>query len=98
MIGGASSILLIRRIFSIFNAKYLYIVFTVFFIASSTLYGGAPSINTFIIGRIIVELGRNGICIDVFILLSVNVTDKERPAYLGLTYIRLYYFLSCTVC
>ena len=53
--------------------------------AGSALCGGAPSLDAFIVGRVIAGLGGNGMYMGVLTLLSVNTSDKERPAYLGLT-------------
>lgn len=85
LIGGASGVLLIGRLFSLFNAKHLYIGSTIFFMAGSALCGGAPSQNAFIVGRVVAGLGGNGMYMGVLTLLSVNTNDKERPMYLGLT-------------
>ena len=41
--------------------------------------------DAFIVGRVITGLGGNGMYMGVLTLLSVNTSDKERPAYLGLT-------------
>ncbi|KAL8695938.1 MAG: hypothetical protein Q9201_007895 [Fulgogasparrea decipioides] len=85
LIGGSSSVLLIGKVFDLFDAKYLYICFTIFFMAGSALCGGAPSLDAFIVGRVIAGLGGNGMYMGVLTLLSVNTNDKERPTYLGLT-------------
>ena len=77
--------LLIGRIFGIADAKYLYIGFTILFLAGSALCGAAPTMNAFIVGRVIAGLGGNGMYLGVLTLLSVNTSAKERPAYLGLT-------------
>ena len=85
LIGGASTVLLIGKLFGMFNAKHLYVGSTILFMAGSALCGGAPSMNAFIVGRVITGLGGNGMYMGVLTLLSVNTSDKERPVYLGLT-------------
>ena len=85
LIGGSSTVLLVGTIFSIFDAKHLYICFTVLFLAGSALCGGAPTMNAFIVGRVIAGFGGNGMYMGVLTLLSVNTSIKERPAYLSLT-------------
>ena len=37
-----------------------------------------------IVGRVLAEMGGNGMYIGVVTLLSVQTTDVERPTYLGL--------------
>ncbi|KAL9005110.1 MAG: hypothetical protein Q9188_002098 [Gyalolechia gomerana] len=44
--------------------------------AGSALRGGAPSINAFIVGRVIAGLGGTGMYMGVLTLLSVNTNDK----------------------
>ena len=85
MVGGASSVLFIGKIFGLCDAKHLYICFTILFMAGSALCAGAPGMNAFIVGRVIAGLGGNGMYMGVLTLLSVNTSGKERPAYLGLT-------------
>ena len=76
--------LLVGKLFSLFNAKHLYIGSTVLFMIGSALCGGAPSLDAFIVGRVIAGLGGNGMYMGVLTLLSVNTNNKERPVYLGL--------------
>ncbi|KAL8776860.1 MAG: hypothetical protein Q9194_002889 [Teloschistes cf. exilis] len=85
LIGGVSGVLPICKLFGLFNAKYLYIGSIILFMAGSALCGGAPTTNTFIIGRVIAGLGGNGMYMGTLTLLSVNTSDKERPMYIGLT-------------
>ncbi len=49
----------------------------------SALCGAAPSINAFIVGRVIAGVGGNGMYLGAQTLLSVSTSDTERPMYLG---------------
>ncbi len=72
------------KLYGLFNAKYLYIISVVLFMVGSAICGAAPTVNAFIVGRVIAGAGGNGMYIGVLTLLSVNTSDKERPAYLAL--------------
>ncbi|KAL8725088.1 MAG: hypothetical protein Q9166_007582 [cf. Caloplaca sp. 2 TL-2023] len=82
---SVSGVLPICKLFGLFNVKYLYISSIILFMAGSALCGGAPSINAFIVGRVVAGLGGNGMYMGTLTLLSVNTNDKERPMYIGLT-------------
>lgn len=84
MIGGLGVILSVGKLYGLFNAKHLYITSVILFLAGSALCGAAPSMNAFIVGRVIAGIGGNGIYFGVMTLISVNTNDKERPMYLGL--------------
>lgn len=83
-IGGVGAVLPLGRMYALFDAKWLYIFFVVLFCAGSALCGGAPNMDTFIVGRVIAGVGGIGIYLGVMTLLSVNTTTTERPLYLGL--------------
>ena len=83
-IGGVSVVLPFGRLYALFNAKWLYIAFCILFLAGSALCGGAPTMDAFIVGRVIAGLGGIGMYLGVMTLLSVNTTPTERPMYLGL--------------
>jgi len=68
-----------------FNAKYLYLMCVTLFEAGSVLCGGAPSMNAFIVGRVICGLGGAGMYTGVMVLLTVTTLEHERPAYFSLT-------------
>ncbi|KAI9703719.1 MAG: hypothetical protein M1836_007489 [Candelina mexicana] len=70
--------------FGLFNAKWLYIISVVIFEASSALCGAAPNMDAMIVGRVFAGAGGIGMYLGVLTLLSVNTSDKERPAYLSL--------------
>jgi MFS family permease len=86
MIGGIVVVLPFGKLYGLFNAKHLYLISVCLFMAGSALCGAAPTLNAFIVGRVIAGMGGNGMYFGVMTLLSVNTNDKERPAYLGLWY------------
>jgi MFS family permease len=84
MIGGVAMVMPFGKLFGIYNAKWLYIICSVIFLAASALCGAAPTMNAMIVGRVFAGAGGNGMYLGVLTLLSVNTNDKERPAYLSL--------------
>lgn len=84
MIGGVAAVLPFGKLYGLFNAKTLYIGSVLLFMVGSAVCGAAPSIDAFIIGRVIAGAGGNGMYLGVMTLLSVNTNDKERPMYLSL--------------
>lgn len=84
MVGSIVTVLPLGKLFSKYNAKWLYVISVVLFLASSALCGAAPSMNTMIVGRVFLGMSRNGIYFGIMTLLSVYTDDKERPMYLSL--------------
>ena len=73
------------KMYSQFDAKYMYL-FTVFlFEAGSAICGGANSMDLLIFGRALCGLGGVGLYAGVMTLLSVTTTEHERPMYIGFT-------------
>lgn len=58
--GAVAVILLIGRLYSLFEIKYLMIGAVITFEAGSALCGAAPSMNAMIVGRIIAGMGGAG--------------------------------------
>lgn len=84
MIGGVAVVMPLGKLFGLFNAKWLYIISSVIFLAASALCGAAPTMDSMIVGRVFAGAGGNGMYLGVLTLLSVNTTNKERPIYLSL--------------
>lgn len=72
------------KMYSQFDAKYMYL-FTVFlFEVGSAICGAANSMDLLIFGRALCGLGGVGLYAGVMTLLSVTTTEHERPMYIGL--------------
>ncbi|KAI9654953.1 MAG: hypothetical protein M1821_005706 [Bathelium mastoideum] len=84
MVGSIVTVLPLGKLYGKYNAKWLYIISVVLFLASSALCGGAPNMRAMIVGRVFLGMAGNGIYFGIMTLLSVNTSDKERPAYLSL--------------
>lgn len=84
MIGGMAMVLPFGRLYALFDAKWVFIVSTVVFMAASALCGGAPNMDSEIIGRVFAGAGGNGMYFGLLALISMNTTGQERPKYLSL--------------
>jgi MFS family permease len=71
------------RVYSHFNAKWLYIFTVVLFEVGSAICGAAPSINIMILGRAIAGLGGSGLYVGCMTLIAMTTTMDERPVYVS---------------
>ncbi|RFU31810.1 hypothetical protein B7463_g4518, partial [Scytalidium lignicola] len=85
LLSAVTTILIWGQLFSVFNAKWLYIIAMVIFEAGSALCGGANTMNALIVGRALAGLGGSGTYIGILTLLSITTTEKEHPIYMSLT-------------
>ncbi|KAK8018775.1 hypothetical protein PG991_007965 [Apiospora marii] len=83
LVGGVAVVLPFGKLYSLFDAKWLYVISAVIFNVGSALCGAAPNIEALIVGRVLAGLGGNGMYLGVMTLLSVMTSDKERPGYLS---------------
>lgn len=84
-LASAATTLVWSKAYGTFSAKKLYIGATAVFMGASALCGGAPDINSFIVGRAIAGAGGCGMYMGLLTLLSVTTDNVERPKYLSLT-------------
>ncbi|KAJ5230428.1 Major facilitator superfamily domain general substrate transporter [Penicillium chrysogenum] len=85
MIGGMAMILPFGKIYTLFDAKWVFIVSTIVFMAASALCGGAPTMDAEIIGRVFAGAGGNGMYFGLLALISMNTSSQERPKWLSLS-------------
>lgn len=83
-LGGLSTIFVGGKVYTIFDAKYIYIASTVLFMVGSAICGAASSMDMEIVGRALAGIGGNTMYIGVLTIISVNTTEAERPTILGL--------------
>lgn len=79
----------VGKLYGLYDAKWVYVVSNIVFLAASALCGGAPNMTAEIIGRVFAGAGGNGMYMGLLTLISVNTTNSERPAYLSLRYVQL---------
>lgn len=85
VLGSVSMALFWGRLYTLFDAKILYLVGLFLFQAGSALCGAAPTMNILIVGRTLCGAGGAGLYIGVLSLLSAFTTRRERPMYIGMT-------------
>ena len=75
--------LLMGRIYTFYNPKWIFIASVVIFEIGSAVCGAAPSSNALIVGRAIAGLGSAG-CFQGAIIIVVHVIPlHKRPQYMG---------------
>jgi MFS family permease len=83
-------VLIVGKLYTLFDSKWLFITSTVIFMAGSAFCGAALTVNAEIVGRVFAGAGENGMYIGVLSLWSSNTTSRKRPQYLSLTYVHLF--------
>ncbi|KAJ9133710.1 MFS general substrate transporter [Pleurostoma richardsiae] len=83
LLGSSAVVLPFGKLYSLFDAKWLYIGSSVVFNLGSALCGAAPTMDALIVGRVLAGVGGNGMYLGVMTLMSVNTSDRERPGYLS---------------
>ncbi|KFZ03942.1 hypothetical protein V502_10536 [Pseudogymnoascus sp. VKM F-4520 (FW-2644)] len=84
MVGSIVTVLPLGKLYGKYNAKHLYLISVVIFLAASALCGAAPNMSAMIVGRVLLGMAGNGIYFGILTLLSVHTDDTERPMYLSL--------------
>ncbi|KAI1175440.1 major facilitator superfamily domain-containing protein [Nemania sp. FL0916] len=73
------------RLYTQYNAKWLYVFNVVLFEGGSALCGGAPNIDALIVGRALCGIGGAGLYVGCMTLIAMTTTMTERPVYISLT-------------
>ncbi|KAL7894308.1 MFS general substrate transporter [Trichoderma sp. TUCIM 5745] len=74
-------ILLMGRLYSLFNIKWLMIITTAIFEIGSAICGAAPTSDALIVGRVIAGIGGSGMYLGALSYFSVFTTNKEATLY-----------------
>jgi MFS family permease len=75
--------LLIGRIYTFYNPKWVFLVNIAIFEIGSIICGAAPNSTAFIVGRAVAGTGSAGIFSGAIILMVHTVPLHKRPAYTG---------------
>ena len=73
MTGSIVTVLPLGKLYGKYNAKSLYIISVVGFLASSALCGGAPNMNAMIVGRVFLGMAGNGIYFGILVCVGFRV-------------------------
>ncbi|KAH8820291.1 major facilitator superfamily domain-containing protein [Xylogone sp. PMI_703] len=82
---AASTNLIFGKIYTQFNAKWLYICTITLFELGSAVCGAAPNMNALIVGRALCGVGGVGMYVGVMTLIAATTTMHERPIYVAFT-------------
>ncbi|KAI1474602.1 MFS general substrate transporter [Daldinia eschscholtzii] len=80
---GALTVLPIGRAYGIFNVKWMFLSLVILFEVGSVVCGAAPSMDAFIVGRVIQGVGASGCYSGAITYISMTTTTHERPLYLS---------------
>ncbi|KAF7881616.1 uncharacterized protein EAF02_006304 [Botrytis sinoallii] len=83
LMAGTATALVNGKLFASFNAKILYIAFSLLFVVGSIICGAAPNMTALIFGRVIGGVGGTGMYLGALTLISVNTSPKETTEYMG---------------
>lgn len=78
MAGSIVTVLPLGKLYGKYNAKSLYIISVVFFLASSALCGAAPNMNAMIVGRFFLGMAGNGIYFGILVCLQWFVDSRFK--------------------
>jgi MFS family permease len=75
--------LLLGRIYTFYNPKWVYLVAIGVFEVGSIVCAAAPNSTAFIIGRAVAGMGSAGIFSGAIILMLYTIPLEKRPSYIG---------------
>lgn len=84
LITSCATQLIWGRIYTFYNAKFVYLAAVLLFEIGSVVCGAAPNSDAFIIGRAIAGIGSAGIFSGSIILISHVVPLHKRPMLVGM--------------
>ncbi|KAI1607883.1 DNA repair protein RAD50 [Exophiala viscosa] len=84
LLTACSMMLLIGRLYTMFNPKWVYLIALVVFEIGSAVCGTAPNSKALIVGRAIAGLGCAGLFQGAIIIMVHVVPLHKRPQYMGI--------------
>ena len=70
MAGSFITVLPLGKLYGKYNARSLYIISEILFLASSALCGAAPNMNAMIVGRVFLGMSGNGVYFGILVLFG----------------------------
>ncbi|KAI0529974.1 major facilitator superfamily transporter [Xylaria digitata] len=83
ILGAAVALLPVGKLYAKFDAKWVYVVSILIFLAASALCGAAPNMDAIIVGRVILGVAGSGMYCGILTFLSALTDEAERPTYLS---------------
>ncbi|KAJ5286817.1 hypothetical protein N7478_002503 [Penicillium angulare] len=84
MLTSSASQLVYGRIYTIYPAKWVFLISILVFEIGSAVCGAAPSSVALIIGRAVAGLGTGGIAAGLVLIIVLTVPLEQRPIFQGL--------------
>lgn len=84
MLTASASQLVYGRLYTFYQAKWVFLVSIAIFEIGSAICGAAPSSTALIIGRAVAGLGTGGISSGMIIIIVLTVPLQQRPLFQGL--------------
>lgn len=72
MAGSFITVLPLGKLYAKHNARSLYIISVVLFLASSALCGSAPNMNAMIVGRVFLGMSGNGVYFGILVWVYLH--------------------------
>ncbi|KAH9885002.1 major facilitator superfamily domain-containing protein [Xylariomycetidae sp. FL2044] len=83
-LGSVCVILLLGRLYELFNSKWNLVATVALFEAGSALCGAAPSMHAMIVGRVLAGVGGSGIYLGSLQYVAIMTGERERGLYMAL--------------
>ncbi|KAI8630757.1 major facilitator superfamily domain-containing protein [Xylariaceae sp. FL1651] len=83
-LGSVVVILLLGKLYNMFNSKWNFITTVVLFEIGSAICGASPTMNAIIVGRVIAGTGGSGIYLGSLQYVALMTGEKERGFYMSL--------------
>ncbi|KAI3343476.1 major facilitator superfamily transporter [Ustulina deusta] len=83
ILGAAVALLPVGKLYAKFDAKWVYVISILIFLAASAICGAAPNMNAIIVGRVILGVAGSGMYCGILTFLSALTDEAERPTYLS---------------
>ncbi|MCJ1389878.1 hypothetical protein MMC18_002735 [Xylographa bjoerkii] len=82
-LGMGGSCLLWGKLLACFDSKHILLVARVLFAIGSALTAAAPSMNAFIVGKVVTGVGSSGSYISIIYIITTLTTASEQGRYFG---------------
>ncbi|KAK7750379.1 hypothetical protein SLS62_007678 [Diatrype stigma] len=94
-LGSVCVILLLGKLYNMFNTKWNFILTVILFEVGSAICGASPTMNAMIVGRVIAGTGGSGIYLGSLHYVGLMTGEKERGFYMSL--IGAFWGLGCVL-
>ncbi|KAK3342063.1 major facilitator superfamily transporter [Lasiosphaeria hispida] len=83
-VGAFVALLPVGKLYAKYNAKWVFIINVVLFLAASAVCGAAPNMTAMIFGRVFLGVSGSAIYCGILFLITVLCEERERGLYISL--------------